>query len=170
MRGAACLAALAAALAAGCGGDDEPRRTGPPPAFGFNDNSVRAGQATPEQSARLTRRAGGTVSRLTLDWRSVEPSPGVLDLRPYDRIYRALRRRGVKPLWIPMFAPRWAWDAGTSCSGDCRFPPSAAADAAWRRLLARIVRRYPESAGIEIWNEPNSILFWRPRPDAGRLR
>ena len=166
--GAATLAAVAA-IAAGCGGDDEdPRRTGPPPPFGFNDNSVRAGQATAEESARLTRRAGGTISRLTLDWRSAEPTPGAFDFRPYDRIYRALRRRGVKPLWIPMFAPRWAWDSGTSCSGDCRFPPSAAADPAWRRLLARIARRYPESAGIEVWNEPNSILFWRPRPDVQR--
>ena len=160
------LAVVGAALALPSCGED----TGPllPPRFGFNDNSVRAGEAKPEQSAALTRRVGGRISRLTLDWRQAEPRPGRYELREYDRIYRALRRRGVRPLWIPMFAPRWAWEPGVRCAGDCRYPPAEEADGAWRRLLATLARRYPRSAGIEVWNEPNLGLFWDPRPDPRR--
>jgi hypothetical protein len=136
--------------------------------FGFNDNAVRAGQLSPERDAELTKRAGGEVTRLGMDWRSLEPARDAYRFEQYDSIYRALMRRGIKPLWIVLFAPTWARDPGTACSGDCRYPPGRAAEGEWDELLALIARRYPRSAGIELWNEPNLVAFWQPRPDPVR--
>lgn len=168
VRGLIALVVAAVALAA-CGGDPE-LPSGPPgqPLFGFNDNAVRAGQVSAAEDARLTAAVGGEVSRLTFDWRYAEREPDVYDFREYDEIYGALRREGVKPLWIVMFAPSWAWEPGIQCAGDCRFPPGRRAERHWREIVALIARRYPESAGIELWNEPNLTAFWKPRPDPRR--
>ena len=162
------VAVLAAGCAAGDGSPEVP--DGPPgrPLFGFNDNSVRAGLASPAQQASLAAGAGARVVRLTFDWRFAERRPGAYDFAVYDGIYRALRKRRIAPLWIVMFAPDWARDPDTGCAADCRFPPSRAGEARYGALAARIARRYPRSAGIEVWNEPNLTTFWQPRPDAHR--
>jgi hypothetical protein len=68
-----------------------------------------------------------------------------------------------------MFAPGWA--AAPGCPPlpvVCHAPPSRSHDRDWSELIARIARRYPGSAGIEIWNEPNYVAFWMPRPDPAR--
>jgi hypothetical protein len=109
---------------------------------------------------------------VTFDWRAVEPRPGEYHFESYDAIYRALRTHGIRPIFIPMFAPRWAVSQqGKSCfffGGDCRYPPTPRMDGAWRNILTLLTRRYPAAAGIEIWNEPNLRLFWQPRPDPAR--
>jgi hypothetical protein len=145
-----------------------PAPAGRPPLFGFNDNSVRAGQVDAATSARLAAAAGANVTRLTFDWRYAERTPGAYDFAEYDAIYAASLARGIRPLWIVMFAPRWAWDDGTTCSGDCRFPPADEHLDDWRRLVARIAARYPQSAGIEVWNEPNLGGFWHGGIDPAR--
>ena len=139
---------------------------------GFNDNAVRAGQISPDRDAALTAAVGARLQRVTFDWRVVEPRAGEYHFEQYDEIYRALRARRIRPIFIPMFAPRWAVSQqGRSCfffGRDCRFPPTPRMDGAWRDILTRLTRRYPAAAGIEIWNEPNLRVFWQPRPDPAR--
>ena len=162
-------AALAAAALASCGGGGaQPPAPAPrPPVFGFSDPSVFNGQSTPARSATLARRLGARVGRVVLQWQVAEPHPGRYDWRPYDALYRASLARGVKPLWIVVFAPPWARDPGVRCP-DCAYPPVRSADGRWRALFAAIAARYPRSAGIEVWNEPNLRAFWPPRPDPAR--
>jgi hypothetical protein len=137
--------------------------------FGFNDNSVRVGLLSPDQAARLTRRAGGKVTRLGMDWRFVEPRRDEYVFDVYDGIYDALRRRGVRPLWTVLYAPPWAREPGVACPRqDCRVPPAPEAEREWEELLALVTRRYPRSAGIELWNEPNLTTFWQPTPEPER--
>jgi polysaccharide biosynthesis protein PslG len=141
------------------------------PLFGYNDNAVRAGRIGATSDAQLTERSGANVTRLTFDWRWVEPQKGVRRFAAYDEIYRAMRARGIRPLLILMFAPWWAWDAGVSCNQwtrECRYPPAREHYADWRSIAAELARRYPEAAGIEVWNEPNIASFWRPGPDPVR--
>src|SRR3954451_8533903 len=83
-----------------------------PALFGFNDNAVRAGQLSAPADAGLAARAGANLTRVTFDWRYAEPSPRQYDLSAYDAIYRASLAKGIRPLWIVMFAPRWAWAPG----------------------------------------------------------
>jgi hypothetical protein len=144
-----------------------PRRN---PRFGFNDNSVRAGQLSPTRAAALADTAGAEVIRLGFDWRYAEFEPDRYELGEYDAIYKALRSRGIKPLWVVVFAPAWALEKGRQCleEATCRFPPARRADRHWREIVALLAERYPESAGIEVWNEQNLSGFWQPRPEPKR--
>jgi len=165
-----------AATAAGCGGAEP----GPRPqtklplgakhdlVYGFNDNSVARGLLTPESESALAARAGAEVVRLTLDWRAVEPSADAYDFSTADATYRALRRRGIRPLWVVAFAPDWARDQDPPCPADCRAPPARSHEREWDELLALTAKRYPRSAGIELWNEPNYANFFFPEVDVKR--
>ena len=164
------LAILIALAVGGCGGGDDKDR-GPAPGprwFGFNDNAVAQGLLTPAADARLAKRAGANASRITLDWRYIERRPGQYDFRFYDRLYAALTAQGLAPVWIPMFAPDWAHGPACAPGADCHAPPDRAHDRSYGELLARLARRYPRTAGIEVWNEPNYVSFWMPRPDPRR--
>lgn len=138
------------------------------PRFGFNDSSILARRASPEQTAAAAEGTGAGIYRLTFDWRHAEPARDVYRWENYDRVYRVMRERGIKPLLILMWAPRWAWDNFTMCSYDCRLPPRRKELGEWREIAALLATRYPGAAGIEIWNEPNEVTFWQPRPDAAR--
>jgi hypothetical protein len=140
-----------------------------PKLFGFNDGAIRAGLISAAADADLTAKAGANVHRVVFDWRRVEARRGNPDFTAYDRIYRAMLARGVRPLLILMLAPSWALDgACDQYRKDCRYPPSPAHDDAWRNIAAKLAQRYPWAAGIEIWNEPNLRATWRPRPDPAR--
>lgn len=156
-----------------------PETTGPPapvsqsrpPLFGFNDQSIGYSLATPAQDAELSRRGGATVARVTFDWRWAEPNPGQWDLARYDALYRELTARGIRPVWVLLFAPHWAWDDSVRCDQwheDCTYPPARTHDADWKAMVETVVRRYPQSAAIEVWNEPNLHWFWQPKADPVR--
>jgi hypothetical protein len=136
---------------------------------GFNDNSVAQGLVSPAADAALTAQTGANAVRVTLDWASVERVPGRFDFSWADALYQAMSARHVRILWIPMFAPRWA--AGLQCPPwplVCHAPPTPAHDGDWRAFITRLAERYPRSAGIEVWNEPNLVTFWQPRPSPAR--
>ena len=138
---------------------------------GFNDVSIGYRLANAQQDAELSARARAGVSRITIDWRWIEPERGRYDWRPYDALISALRARGIRPLLAIVFAPHWAWAPGIECNQykeGCTYPPGLAHDADWRAFVASVLRRYPDAVAVEVWNEPNLAGFWRPRPDAAR--
>lgn len=139
--------------------------------FGFNDNSVAAQLTSPARDADLNARAGANVVRLTFDWRFAEPHQDDYRFGLYDDIYRESLARGVRPVFVVLFAPSWALDPATPCNqwaSDCRLPPGRANDGELAEVAARVAERYPQAAGIEVWNEPNQIHFWKSGPDPGR--
>jgi hypothetical protein len=139
------------------------------PRFGFHDNSVAGGRASPEEVARLTEGTGAGIYRVLIDWRSTEPARHVFDFGLADRVYKAMRARGIRPLFVLAWAPSWAWGAGQLCSGDqCHFPPGTSFDGDWQDMAGRLAKRYPEAAGIEIWNEPNESTAWNWKADPAR--
>lgn len=174
VRVAAIAGTLAALLLTTQLAEDAGRRgraAAPSPRLGFNDNAVRGGQLSAGRDALLTERVGGQIHRLTFDWRWVEVNQGVYRLEAYDEIYRAMLARGIRPLFVLMFAPHWAWDRSVRCDrwrSDCRFPPAREHYQAWRRVARLLATRYRRAAGIEVWNEPNERIFWQPRPDPVR--
>ncbi len=136
--------------------------------MGFNDNAIRGGETTAEEQAKLTESVGAGIHSLTLDWRFAEPSRGDFRFADYDRIYRSMLARGVRPLFILAFAPKWARDGLALCITDCRFPPARERLPEWRRFAATVAARYPRAAGIQVWNEPNEREFWSPEVDPQR--
>jgi len=141
------------------------------PVFGFNDNAVGQGVVSNADDASWLSDAGAGIARITLEWRWVERDRGVYDFRGYDLRYSGLLARGVRPLIAVMFAPSWAVPPTVPCDftrDNCRYPPAKSHNSDWADMLGAVARRYPQAAGIELWNEPNVVSFWAPKPDVAR--
>jgi polysaccharide biosynthesis protein PslG len=126
---------------------------------------------SPEVDAELTKRVGANVVRVSFDWRWAEPQKDQYGFTPYDQIYNAMLAKGVRPMFTLLFSPWWTWDEGVTCDQwreDCTYPPAPEHYAELQEIAGMLAKRYPQAAGIEIWNEPNLTWFWKPRPDPRR--
>lgn len=129
----------------------------------------------PPTTADLDRMRGaaGTL-RVPAYWFQLEPRPGEYAMGSLDQVVGAAARRGIRVLPFVYGSPAWL-------RPDPARPPhtSARGRAAWAAFVRALVRRYGPGGGFwrgrserlpirrwQIWNEPNFVLFWRPRPSA----
>lgn len=109
--------------------------------------------------------------RIPIFWFQVEPRQGEYDFTELDETVERAAAAGIRVLPFVYGTPRWL-------SEDPAVPPLASASMrhAWGTFLRRLVIRYGPGGEIwrggkglpirrwQIWNEPNFLLFWRPRP------
>ncbi len=113
----------------------------------------------------------GTL-RIPVEWFRIESRPHVYDFEGLDQVIGEAADAGIRVLPFVYGSPTWL-------TGNAARPPlaSAAERRAWTTLLRRLVRRYGPDGAFwrgratrlpirrwQIWNEPNYLLFWRPRP------
>jgi hypothetical protein len=116
------------------------------------------------------RDAGMWAVRVDVDWSRVEPVAGEHDWSEVDRVMSAVIQHGMCPLGLVTYAPAWAADPALRPTGNYFVPrdPQLFAD-----FAATAARRYRDRVMVwEVWNEPNTLKFFQPRPDAaayGRL-
>jgi hypothetical protein len=136
----------------------------PHPVFGYNDNWIFKS----ERELTLLEDAGGQVARTSLAWFGVEGTKGSYRWYGVDELYQRLLARGIRPLWVLIDAPCWAQPNPGACnSGNSQLRPAPQHYDEMADLAVEVARRYPESVGIEVWNEPNYPKFWGgwPEPD-----
>jgi polysaccharide biosynthesis protein PslG len=136
----------------------------PPPVFGYNDNWIFHGN----QAFDLLDASGARVARTSLAWWGVEGNRGSYDWYGSDQMYERLRARGLQPLWVIVEAPCWAQpDPGACANGRNQLRPSPQYYDEMAEFAVAAAKRYPDSVGIEVWNEPNYPRFWGgwPEPD-----
>ncbi len=127
--------------------------------------------------------AGGTTTRLVLQWSSVEATNNVYNWTGIDaQVDRALQN-GLSPVISVWKAPTWAenilptdpvgtasneWHAGTIRPNSVAYGQFGAALAT--HLLARYASSHPNTQWrYEVWNEPNLRWFLNPQQnDAGQ--
>jgi hypothetical protein len=119
-------------------------------------------------------RMQGTVRtlRVPILWFQVEPQPGEYRFAELDETITRAAAAGVRVLPFVYGSPSWV-------RKDSALPPlgTPSAQRAWGGFLRQLVRRYGPDGDIwqqsaspmpirrwQIWNEPNFLLFWRPRP------
>ncbi|MGU3653228.1 cellulase family glycosylhydrolase [Mycolicibacterium sp. A43C] len=111
---------------------------------------------------------GVTQIRIFVPWRAVEPAPGVYNWSEVDKVVDAAYERGIAVMGAVTSTPTWASDIQDSAYGAPRDPGD------FGDFMGALAERYgagaddPETARIsayEIWNEPQSFVFWSPRPD-----
>ncbi len=162
---AAC-ALLAVACGSGSGGSTSAENVQLPPLpkqrplLGFNEQILPDNAENP-----LLRQSGASFIRTPLVWATAERTEGKVDFTPFDQIYELLAKSGLRPLWVVTSAPCWAADA--PCSGPQRpsLAPTPEHVGQFADFVAQVAQHYPDSLGIEVWNEPNIPNFWRPKPD-----
>lgn len=113
----------------------------------------------------------GTL-RLPFYWYEIEPHPGEYDFGSVDDVVGNAAEHGIRVLPFVYGSPSWA-------TGNVAIPPLhvKAARTAWAAFLGRLVQRYGSDGDFwqgrakrlpirrwQVWNEPNFLLFWRPRP------
>ncbi len=133
--------------------------------FGIAD-PILLSEGTSMQASQLAamKAIGITSVRVDANWRMVQPAgAGTFNWSRLDRVVRSARAAGMLVDLIIDGCPRWAALPGTS--GDPA--PQPASSRQYARWAADVAARYrPEGVNtFEIWNEPNSALFWQPEPD-----
>jgi polysaccharide biosynthesis protein PslG len=137
----------------------------PHPTFGFNDDWIFES----EQAFDLLAETGAQVARTALPWSGVEADRGQFNWHGTDVMYDRLVSRGVRPVWSLLAAPCWAQgDPGKCANGNDKVHPAPAKYGEMAQFAVRVARRYPLSAGIEVWNEPNYPRFWGGWPEPER--
>jgi polysaccharide biosynthesis protein PslG len=111
------------------------------------------------------------VVREGLLWHQIEPVEGRFDWSTMDGVIEGLRSTGIEPLLTVYGSPPWANGVPESTPRHfLHLPARGPALDAWldeySDFLAAAVERYHEFVRRwEIWNEPNLVEFWSPRPD-----
>src|SRR6185436_16468343 len=127
--------------------------------IGFNDGAIQGRLASAPTVARITADVNGVMVRENFEWKEVEAIPGCYHWDEYDGYYHFFVANGVRPIWVLVGTPRWANLAGAPA---LPFPPDNAHIASYAAMAAAIAKRYPLSAAIEVWNEPNLNKYWFP--------
>ncbi|MEX2195975.1 MAG: hypothetical protein WD844_11880 [Thermoleophilaceae bacterium] len=160
------------------GGQEEPDQPvpGPGKGFGFNSSLALVGSASPEEELGHARRAGATLHRMALPWRSLqrspddppvpEPGPGN-QVELLDTVYAEALERGITPVFVTFWAPVWASRYRNCALLDifCHGMANSSAQLVpdwpfldeYETFVRAVKQRWPRAL-IEPWNEPN--LYW----------
>jgi hypothetical protein len=133
---------------------------GPHPTFGYNEGWLQHDGELDE-----LEESGADAARQGLYWSAIERSPGSYDWRPFDAVYQNMLAQGIRPLWVLFEAPCWAQGKPSGCNPTKRYRPTSAHYGDFAHFAALAAQRYPLALGIEVWNEPNTELFWGGKPE-----
>ncbi|MDT5074176.1 MAG: polysaccharide biosynthesis protein PslG [Mycobacterium sp.] len=112
---------------------------------------------------RAARDAGVWSVRVDVDWSRIEAERGRRDWSDVDRVIHAVRMHGMCAHGLLSYAPAWAADPAAHPEGSY-FAPEPELFAQFARDTAT---RYRNGVRVwEVWNEPNTIRFFKPKPDA----
>jgi hypothetical protein len=141
-----------------------------PPLFGISDDAVRFHE--PNAVVARAVELGAQAIRLPVYWASVQPTAGQWDWQELDRSIGVYQAQGIRPLLLVGKAPEWAtYDRDpcarflTSRDPFCSAPPGESHLGDFQEFVRRLVERYPQAVGVEIYNEPN-LSYWGWLPAA----
>lgn len=131
---------------------------------------------------RMERGHVGTL-RYAIGWSTVVPTadPADVDWRELDYVVGHAARHGITVLPSVFGTPEWLSEL-EGCEQKCSITPPQTEQGmfAWRALWAALAHRYgpggafwdqrPELPKVpirtwQVWNEPNSPMFYAPQPD-----
>jgi hypothetical protein len=113
-----------------------------------------------DRTLDLMRATGVSTVRILMPWAGIQPSQDVFDWGPVDTMVNAAVARGMGVLGILNSTPGWAVAPGAA---PITGPP--ASPAAYGDFAGTVAARYNgKISAYEVWNEPNSALFWTSGP------
>ncbi|MGX9788952.1 cellulase family glycosylhydrolase [Mycobacterium sp. MMS18-G62] len=125
--------------------------------IGFADSDMWGyGPDDVNHAMDLMLAAGVHSVRVLMPWAGIQPDPNTWDWGQVDLMVGAANARGMSVIGILNSSPGWAAVPGTLALAG---PP---ADMATYGDFAAAVAGHFRGrvAGYEVWNEPNSVMFW----------
>ena len=99
--------------------------------------------------------------RLLVPWAGVEPAQNQLDWSSVDKTVNSAAAHGLAVVAVVNSTPSWA-----VASGGQYLSGRPASPATYGDFVAKTATRYlGKISAIEIWNEPNAVTFYTPKPD-----
>ncbi|MGI5868620.1 MAG: endo-1,4-beta-xylanase [Kiritimatiellia bacterium] len=129
--------------------------------FGMNLSlAMRHAPRDRRAGAVQARRSGVGWTREEFSWEAIEPVRGTFNWERHDDAVTIAREEGLGVLGLIAYSAGWARrDPGKHAS-----PPRDVE--AYAAFVERVVSRYRGRVRHwEIWNEPDSPVFWPPKPD-----
>lgn len=106
---------------------------------------------------KLLQDIGVACVRMDFIWEDIEPRQGAFDFAKYDEIVGELSKSNIRILGLLDYCALWA---GPRWNG----PPNNPDD--FVRFASRVIERYRDKVKYwEIWNEPDSRIYWQPQDD-----
>src|SRR5262249_47887933 len=108
----------------------------------------------PARDVEMIAAAGFRFVRMDFHWERIERRKGEYDFAEYERLFDALAKRRIRPLFI--------LDYGNPLYGNNLAPQTDEGRQAFARFAAAGAAKFKGRGVIwELWNEPND-KFWRP--------
>ncbi|GLP77052.1 hypothetical protein TUM20983_41620 [Mycobacterium antarcticum] len=99
--------------------------------------------------------------RLLIPWAAVEPTQNKLDWSTVDKTINSAASRGLAVVGTVNSTPAWSVAPGGAALSGRPASPAVYGD-----FVAKVVTRYiSKISAIEVWNEPNAVTFYSPKPD-----
>ncbi|GAC1634895.1 MAG: hypothetical protein NVS4B6_00980 [Mycobacterium sp.] len=103
-----------------------------------------------------------TAVRLLIPWAGVEATQGTLDWSSIDKTVNSAASRNLAVVGLVNSTPKWA----VGSNGGQYLSGAPASPDVYADFVAKFVTRYSgKIAAVEIWNEPNAVTFYTPKPD-----
>jgi hypothetical protein len=109
---------------------------------------------------------GATWVRIAMNWVTLEPQPHQYMWGLSDQIVADASARHIKIDAVVSYTPAWAREASRTSKGTD--PPTNLSD--YANFMQALVARYAPRGvhTFEVWNEPNIVSMWTPKPDAAK--
>ncbi len=105
----------------------------------------------------LLKKMGCQVVRMDFAWSTIETEKGKYNFRAYDGLVAELERAKIRPYFILDYGNAYYQKGGLT---------DPLAQDAFARFAGEAVKHFRGKGIIwEIWNEPNILPFWTPKPD-----
>jgi len=111
-----------------------------------------------EKAVELMKKAGISWVRMDFLWGDIEPHQGHFDFSKYDRIVDIAAESNIKILGILDYSAPWA----SSHNGLWNYAPKYYNQ--FVSFSVKVIERYKGRVNHwEIWNEPDSGVYWNPQ-------
>ncbi len=123
--------------------------------------ACQAGLTNTVEEQEFMSSIGVTWLRGSIPWSRVEKTPGVWDFEYYDKFMNLADKYNKKVLIVLAYDVPWIYK-----EGDTRRNITQDKLPYYLNYVKTIVKRYgKQAAGFEIWNEPNTPMFWKGSDD-----
>ena len=110
-----------------------------------------------DKSIVLMQKAGVGIVRMDFLWQDIEASRGSYDYSKYDYIVDELTKHGIQVLGVLSYNTVWASPCGKWNVPDSDYT-------SFLNYCGKAVGRYKGRVKYwEIWNEPDSHIYWEPQ-------